>query len=294
MLLNQGELDREMSENKHSNENAPPLGSVEPHATLLNRPHEDQLLYKVMRVEDLLRSISGAYLHFNRVDSYKDFHGADAHDGQQLPKDQHGNAITKFVKSPTFSSEDYYNQCRARTYACCFSVENSDHIWCNYGNGGEKGKVCLVFKFGKLRSTLNKILQGGNSALEYNGTHCHQIFSVNYGLVEYVVWEMHQANAEQLPNPIKYTYFKNKEGFENEKEFRVSLSAIGIGQFALNDGSTMEFPVHLQVAFDFRAAIADGAIQKILYSPDCDSDFLHSELQRFGIEPRGEILGSGP
>jgi len=279
-----------MAESKKCNENIPPppVGSIEPHAALLNRPPDDQLLYKVMRVEDLLRSISGSYLHFNRVDSYKDFQGADAHDGQQLPKDRHDNAMAKFAKAPSFSVEDYYNQCRARTYACCFSVENSDHTWRKYGNGGKKGKACVVFKFSQLRSRLNKTLQAGNSALEYNGKRCHQIFSVNYGLVEYVVWKIHQANMGKRLNPIKYTYFKDRESFENEKELRISLSAIGIGQFSLIDGSVMEFPAHLQVAFDFRAAIADGTIQKILYSPDCDLVFLHSELNRLGIELREE------
>lgn len=48
------------------------LGGIEPHAGLLMQPPEDQLLYKVMTAENLLRSISGAYLHFSRVDSYSD------------------------------------------------------------------------------------------------------------------------------------------------------------------------------------------------------------------------------
>lgn len=276
-----------MDEDKPDKAAVLPLGSIEPHAALLGRPADDQRLYKVMRVEDLLRSISGAYLHFNRVDSYKDFDGADGQDGQQLPQDLQGNAAAAFLKAPHFTAADYYEQSRVRTYACCFSVENSDYIWRNYGNGGEKGKVCVVFEFGKLRTTLNTTLQAGNSALEYNGLRCHQIFSVNYGLVEYVEWETHQANAAQLPNPIKYTYLKDKTRFGEEKELRVSLSALGIGHFVLNDGRTMEFPAHLHAAFDFRSAIADGTIQEILCSPDCDSAFFLSELQKLGIEPKG-------
>ncbi len=273
-----------MKESEPDNVNACPSGSVEPHVAMLTQPPDDQLLYKVMRVEDLLKSISDAYLHFNRVDSYTDFPGSDPHDGEQLPKDQNGNANTKFIKSPTFSASDCYNQCRARTYACCFSMDNTDFIWRNYGNGGEKGKACLVFEFSKLRSMLNKTLQAGNSALEYNGIRCRQIFSVNYGCVEYIERETLQANEETLPNPMKYTYFKDKK-YEEEKELRVSLSAIGIGQFQLNDGTMMEFPDHLSVGFDFKAAMADGTIQEILHLPDCNSDFLLSQLQRFGIEP---------
>jgi hypothetical protein len=270
------------------NENAPhqhipaPLGSVEPHAPLLNVPPDGQLLYKIISVENLLRSIVGNYLHFNRVDCYTDFPGADPHDGRQLPKDHQGNANTRFEKAPDFSAANYYDQSRVRTYACCLSLENSDYIWNNYANGSAKGKVCIVFGFGRLRATLNQTLQPGNAALEYSGNRCHQIFSVNYGIVEYVEWDTYQANTERLSNPIKYTYLKDRT-FSKEKELRISLSALGIGQFALKDGSTMQFPPSLQLAFDFRSAIADQTIQQILWEPDSDSDFLQAELHKLRI-----------
>lgn len=92
-----------------------PLGMVEPHAGLLRVPSGGQLLHKMMTVENLLASISGFYLHFNRVDAYKDFPGADPNDGRQLPADEPGNAGTTFARAPTFSLADYYNQSRART-----------------------------------------------------------------------------------------------------------------------------------------------------------------------------------
>lgn len=264
-----------------------PLGSVEPHAPLLNVPPDGQLLYKDMTVENLLRSIIGNYLHFNRVDSYADFPGADPKDGRQLPKDQQGNARTRFEKYPDISAADYYNQSRARTYACCFSLENSDFIWNNYAKGSARGKVCLVIEFGRLRATINQTLRPENTALEYNGNRCNQVFSVNYGTVEYAEWDTHQVNAELLPNPIKYTYLKDKI-FSEEKELRISLSALGIGQYALKDGSTMQFPSSLQLAFDFRSAIADHTIQKILHAPDSDSDFLQAELHKLRIVPSKE------
>jgi hypothetical protein len=44
----------------------------------------------MMTVENLLRSIAGSYLHFNRVDAYQDL---DPSDGAQLPGDQSGNAL---------------------------------------------------------------------------------------------------------------------------------------------------------------------------------------------------------
>lgn len=271
------------------NENTPrqhipaPLGSVEPHAPLLNFPPDGHLLYKIVSVENLLRSIVGSYLHFNRVDSYADFPSADPHDGRQLPKDQLGNARAKFEKARDFSAADYYDQSRARTYACCFSLENSDFIWSNYANSSAKGKVCVVFGFGRLREMLNQTLRPGNAALEYNGIRCHQIFSLNYGIVEYVEWDMHQANAEHLLNPIEYTFLKDKKKFSEEKELRISLSALGIGQFALGEGSTMQFPSSLQLAFDFRAAIADRTIQQILCASGADSDFLQAELHKLRI-----------
>ena len=135
-----------------------------------------------------------------------------------------------------------------------------------------------------MRGTLNQTLQPGNAALEHNGIRCHQIFSINYGIVEYVDWDRRQANTTHLPNPIEYTYLKSKK-FSEEKELRISLSAPGIGKFALRDGSTMNFPANLQMAFDFRVAIADGTVQKFLYATDCDSGFLHAQLDKLGIVP---------
>lgn len=236
----------------------------------------------MITVENFIHSVVDAYLHFNRVDKYLDFPGADPNDGRQLPKDRQGNASARFAKAPDFSAADYYDQSRARTYACCFSMENSDVIWKNYANGSEKGKVCIVFDFHKLRLRLNQSLRAGNTTLEYNGNRCYQIFSINYGVIEYVEWDRHQANAVHLPNPIKYTYLKGKT-FSDEKELRVSLSALGMGQFALNNGSIMDFPANLQMTFNFREAIADETIKQILISPDCDSGFLYAELHKLNI-----------
>jgi hypothetical protein len=265
---------------------AAPVGTVEPHGPLLSVPPQGQLLYKIMTVENLSRSIAGAYLHFNRVDSYSDFPDADPHDGQQLPRDQQGNATARFAKKPEFSVAGYYDQSRSRTYACCFSLENSDFIWASYANGSQKGKVCIVFEFGKLRAAINETLQAQGTELDYNGNRCRQIFSVNYGIMEYVDWNVHQANAERLPNPIKYTYLKDSR-FCNDRELRVSLSTLGLGQFALNDGSRMSFPVSLQMIFDFKAAIADGTIRQILCAPDCDTAFLLAQLDKLCIAPSG-------
>lgn len=260
-----------------------PLGSVEPHASLLTVPSDGHLLYKILSVENLIRSFAGNYLHFSRVDSFGGFPGADLHDGQQLPKDQQINSRVRFEKDPDFSIANYYDQDRARTYAYCLSLEHSDFIWQNYANNGGKGKAGIVFEFGKLREMLNRTLQIGSAALEYNGNRCHQIFSVNYGIVEYVDWHTHQAHPERLPNPTQYVYMKDRRQFSEEREFRISLSAVGIGKFVMADGSIMQFPPHLQLSFDFRAAIANGTVRKILCAPDSACEFLKAELKKFGI-----------
>lgn len=274
-----------MNKPEHSPHTTVPLGSIEPHAPLLHTPPDDQLLYKVMTVENLLRSITGNYLHFNRVDAYSDFPNADENDGRQLPKDQPTNVAAKFEQNPEFSAANYYDQSRSRTYSCCFSIENSDYIWKTYANGSERGKICVVFELGKLRAMLNCALKPESAALIYDNNICRQIFSLNYGLVDYVDWDSHQTNKQYLSNPIVYTYMKDAARYCEEKEFRISLSAIGIGQFALNDGTLIQFPPSLQLGFDFREAIANATIREILLSPETNSGFLTTELGKLRIEP---------
>jgi hypothetical protein len=260
----------------------PVPGLIEPHAGLLKQPPGDARLYKVMSVENFLRSVAGGYLYFNRVDSYRDFPKADLADGSQLAGDREANSKARFEKDPGFSLADYYDRSRSRTYACCFSLENSEYIWSEYGKGGSKGKVGIVFDFAKLRTGLNKTLKPGSVALQANGARCRQIFSVNYGIVDYVNWGKHRANLDRAPNPIIYTYLKDKE-FADERELRVSLSALGIGHYVLANGSPLEFPAGLQLDFRFGPAIADGTITEILYGPGCETDFVCAELRKLGI-----------
>jgi hypothetical protein len=260
---------------------APLFGLIEPHAGLLIAPSEGQLLYKVMTVENLLRSVAASYLHFNRVDAYTD---SDPNDGAALPSDQAVNTQMTFGKAPDFSAADYYKQSRARTYACCFSLQNTDYIWRTYGKGGAHGKICVVFDFAKLRARLNHTLTQGNCVLEHNGIRLHQIFSINYGVVEYVSWDVHRANTEHLQNPIQYTYRKSDK-YRDDRELRVSLSAPGIGQFVLNDRSHLDFPPSLQLGFDFKSGFMDGTITRLLLAQDSDVDFLRAKLDKLRIVP---------
>ena len=265
--------------------NPAPLGGIEPRALLLKRPQDDQMLYKIMSVENLLRSTDGAYLHFNRMDGYRDFPGADHHDGEQLPTDRPINALSKFERTPDFSAADYYDRFRSCTYACCFSLENSDYIWINYATGAVRGKVGIVFHFGRLRAMLNQACDPEKFRLSYNGLLCWPIFSLNYGLVEYVDFDAYRINEPYLPNPIRYVYLKSATLYSQEKELRITLSAPGMGHFALNDGSLMDFPRSLEVPFDFRQAFTNSAIEKLLCSPDCDTEFLRAELEKRRIAP---------
>ncbi len=178
-----------------------PLGWIEPHAPLLIQPRPAQRLFKLMRAEHLIQSIEGGYFHFNRVDAYADFPLADAHDGAELPSDQPSNRAAAFEKAPSFSLSDYYARARERTYACCFSLENSQQIWDHYGLGGAMGQAGLEFDFEKLRGRLNDGLSG-DTALMSGDIRCRQIFSINYGAVAYVEHAAHRANAERAANPM--------------------------------------------------------------------------------------------
>jgi hypothetical protein len=234
-----------------------------------------------MTAEYLVDSVASSYLHFNRIDSYRDFDGADLHDGAQLPADRLRNATVGFQKGPEFKAENYYDQCRARTYACCFALEIGDYLWESYGSGGTRGKVAVVLDFVWLRQHLNAQFASDSTKLYYQGEPCRQIFSINYGIVDYVDWDQHQLNTEHLPNPILYTYLKAAR-FSAERELLVSLSDIGIGKLAFGN-QVMGLPTSVQAPCDFRAGLAKGGVRSIETGPDCDVTWLEAELAKLGI-----------
>ena len=234
-----------------------------------------------MRAEHLIQAIKGEYLHFNRIDAYDDFPSADAHDGAELPLDKLANQATCFQTAENFTLSDYYSQSRARTYACCFSLENSPYIWQHYGLGSAIGQIALEFHFGKLRSRLNGLLSG-EAALMHDNIKCHQIFSINYGLVSYVDRTTHCSNIDRFANPIQYAYLKDQT-YSEERELRVSLSALGMGQFVLHGGREIDFDSCLQFGFNFREAFADGTIAQILMAPKTDAARLLKALDCLGF-----------
>jgi hypothetical protein len=73
--------------------------------------------------------------------------------------------------------------------------------------------------------------------------------------------------------------------YQDDRELRISLSAVGIGHFMLDDGRVLEFPPSLHISFDFKTAFTDGIITQLLFAQDCDKDFLRDELGKLRIVP---------
>jgi hypothetical protein len=258
------------------------LGWIEPHRHLLKQPAENHQLFKITRIPYLLDMLKGNYLHFQRIDTYED----DTYDGEQLPLDREFNKHAAFRNDPDFTLEHSYDISRARTYACCFSLANSRHIWAEYGKHADS--ICIVLEFGRLREMLNRTMQDSVSSelLMYGGQPCRQIFSINYGVVEYIERDKVRLNSELFANPIKYAFVKERQKYANEHELRVSLSALGIGHFVLRDGTEMIFPPFLQLGFNFKAAFANRAITQLLYAPEVDLDqlrHLKDEMHNLGF-----------
>ena len=227
----------------------------------------------------MVRSVEGSYLHFNRVDSYRD----DPDDGKQTLRDWKVNEKARFSSRPDFSLADYYDRCRGRTYACCFSLDNSDFIWQNYGGGNKEIKVCLVFHFGKLKQIINATLSQKGNILLVNSIACKQIFDLNYGLVEYEEWGNVCVNDVYYANPIQYIFLKDAERYSQERELRISLSAQGMGHYVLSDNTKIVFPESLPLGFDFKMAFKNRVIEQILLATEDDLPFLTKELDRLGV-----------
>ena len=149
----------------------------------------------------------------------------------------------------------------------------------------------MVFDFEKLRQYCNLIIT--HSATSWGGVLAQQIFSINYGIVEYVDREMYIINQPRVANPIQYTYIKDKK-YEHDKELRISLSALGVCHFALNDSEILQFSQSLQVDFDFRKAFAEGIIKEVLLNPEnCDAalkNLLMEEMKQLGFSLGGTAV----
>ncbi len=247
--------------------------NIEPHAALLKKPNEKTLLYKILSSDNFFNMIENNYLYFKKVDTYSD----DKRDSDQPDKNKEASEKSKFEKSPEFTARHYYDSCRAKTYACCFSTENTPHIWSNYG-GNDPNSVCLVFDCHKLINFINLIFDE-SSLLYVNQKLLKNFFYLNHGLVTYGDFD-NVFLREKLPNPIEYVYFKNAIKYSPEREFRISLSCLGIyKKYVLSDKSEFNFPESITLEFNFVKAIQMKIIKEIIVSHQCtDKEIISTKL----------------
>jgi hypothetical protein len=231
---------------------------IEPHRLLLNQPEENQNLYKVIPKKYFDDMFKRNYIYFNRVDSYND----DKSDGEQLPLDRVVSEKIYFQKKTyekgilrPYSVSDYYDNCRSRSYACCMSFELTEYLREEYGGGHP---VCLQIEFGKMRSVLNKTI--ADSTLIYKGQNLPQLFSINYGIPEYV--DVKNARQEGSQNPVRQLYMKDKK-YECDKELRITLSTTGMGHYQLPTGDFLVFEKGLEFEFNWECAFNEGWLKKV-------------------------------
>lgn len=258
---------------------------VESHKNFLKQVGDETLLYKVVSFENFLKMLDGNYLHFNRVDNYTD----DKNDSAQPKLEKLMNEKLYFEKDPNFTLRNYYEECRRRSYACCFSLDvpKADQ-WKKYGGKEPKKAVCLVINFGKLKFLLNETFRKaslvrdniilhnyaigknllclhlddiGNIIRQYRADNITQILHLNYGLVNYGDFMNDLISPVVRPNPIEYLHFKDNSYKETDgRELRISLSAIGMGRIQLPDGRLFDFSESIQFEFNLDQALSCGAI----------------------------------
>jgi hypothetical protein len=247
---------------------------IEPHAPLLNKAIVGSNLYKLISYRYFNNMLDRNYLYFSRVDTYND----DIRDSDVPDQDEEIHKAIVFEKTPNYTVYDYYNNCRSRTYACCFSIENSSYIW-------KYGDICIVFNSSNLINYLNNNYK--ISRLQYKDKYLQNFFYINYGLVEYGSLKNDILANPWLPNPIMYAYFKDVK-YSHEKEFRISLSCLGLGKIMF-EGSEFIFPKSIELDFDFNTAVRLGIINEILVSPNIKKNLFNkiaTLLIHHGLEIR--------
>ena len=252
---------------------------IEPHKYLLDQPEEDALLYKVMPSKNFFKLLESNCLHFKRVDTYKD----DTKDSAQLPDDIEMHDKMFFEDYPEFSLYKYYNRCRSRTYASCFSLKNTKYIWDNYSYE-DKSSICIVYNFGKLREKMNSFYELAQAL--YVGQGVENFLDINYGKVIYGDFRQYAEKGKPCPNPIEYAYFKDKK-YEQEQEFRITLSASGAyEEFVLPDKTSFDFPESLGLELGLKELLNSEAVVKFLINEKASKNFpseLKEKLEKYGI-----------
>jgi hypothetical protein len=69
--------------------------------------------------------------------------------------------------------------------------------------------------------------------------------------VKYIEHSTQELITTRFPNPIQYTFLKDKQKYQDERELRVSLSALGIGHFVLDDLKHNRLSILFAICFQF-------------------------------------------
>ena len=246
--------------------------SIEPYAELLQKPVEGALLYKIVSPENFFDMFEKCYLYFRRVDTYAD----DKRDSDQPDKDKEISYIGKFESNPNYTAMNYYALCRAKTYACCFSTQKTQHLFEHYGKSNHNA-LCLVFDCHKLIKFLNQFFD--KSYLLSEKKKIDNFFCINYGLVVYGDFdETFLKKGLPSPVPIQYVYYKNAEKYGVEQEFRIALSDCLLRFSA----PTFNFSESIQFSFDFVKALEAGVLKEIVLEEKCEDLFREEFRSRLG------------
>ncbi|MCW8469416.1 DUF2971 domain-containing protein [Fluoribacter gormanii] len=245
---------------------------IEPHKYILKKPNANKNIYKIVSGNFFLDMINKNYLYFRRIDKYSD----DINDSALPDKDRSLSQQSKFQYAPNISMADYYDSCRSKSYACCFTTKISEHIWKHYGNSNNS--VCIIFKSGKFINHMNATLY--SSRLIIKDHLYHDFFWINYGLVEYMDYD-EQYLLKYLPNPTEYIYIKDRK-YSKEKEFRISLSCLQHESYVLPNGEHLNFPESIQLEFDFKSALENGAIKRLEIKSGHEEKFLQQIKNSLG------------
>ncbi|APF03543.1 TPA: DUF2971 domain-containing protein [Legionella pneumophila] len=250
---------------------------IEPHKHILKKPHGNKDIYKIIPGSYFLDMIKQKYLYFRRVDTYSD----DLNDSALPNKDRILSQQSKFQYAPNISMSDYYDKCRSKSYACCFTTQISNYIWRHYCDN-DPNAICIVFKSGQLIKYLNSTLS--NSRLIINERVHHDFFWINYGLVKYIDYD-DQYLLELLPNPTEYLYIKNRK-YSKEKEFRISLSCLQYGHYVLPNGEELQFPESIKLEFDFTKKV----VKRLEIRSNHNNNFIREIKQALGNNINIKIL----
>ncbi|HGK7612073.1 TPA: hypothetical protein ACJ6J3_15705 [Legionella pneumophila] len=242
---------------------------LEPHKHILKKPHGNKDIYKIIPGNNFLDMIKEKYLYFRRVDTYSD----DLNDSALPNRDRNLSEQSKFQYAPNISMADYYDKCRAKSYACCFTTQISKYVWEHYCNN-DPNAICIIFRSGQLITYLNSTLN--NSRLIINERVHHDFFWVNYGLVDYIDYD-DKYLLELLPNPTEYLYIKDRR-YSKEKEFRISLSCLQYEHYVLPNGEELQFPESIKLEFDFTKNI----VKRLEIRPNHNNNFIREIKQVLG------------